>query len=200
MFAYKPKVEETFNLKLFEHYTYLKLPVWAWLKCKEVQEDANFVTAEVLNGAEPTGQIVTIPVGMIEKPLGWEEVYTITASSKEQAEKCLSWFAHGIYVWTNCNMSSRACGGHAFQSAETVKEAPHWKYAGKPTEVVPAADCAQRFIVKWEEFRSTPDKLSKEEKKTLMADGWTCSWYKQGRTWEIYRSHTLYTPPALNAG
>lgn len=201
MFAYKPKVEETFKLKLFEHYTYLKLPVWSWLKCKEAKEDSNYVRADVMDCEKITHADIVIPVGMIATPIGWKEVYTITASSKEKAEKCLSWFARGICVWTNHDMSSRNCGGHAFTPADNGEQAGDWRYAGKPTETVPAAECAQRFIVGYTEKYPTDNcKLDKKEKLALIAEGWTCIYHNTGGWypgWEIYRDVIIYTPPAV---
>jgi hypothetical protein len=137
---YTPAIGKSVKMREFSDYTQRNISVWAWMRVHSINSDG--VTVQVLNGAEPTGQIVNIPLSAIAPPIGWKSQYTIYVKPA-QVETVLSWFARGIVVRQSHDMSSSM--PTAFQPMDN-SDKPHWQYP-EATDAVSAEDCSKVFRV-----------------------------------------------------
>jgi hypothetical protein len=137
---YIPAIGKSIKMRQFSDYTTRGIHVWAWMRVHSVNSDG--VTVQVLNGSEPTGQIVNIPFSAIAPPIGWHPRYTIYVKP-EQVETVLGWFARGIVVRQSHDMSGSM--PTAFQPMDN-SNSPHWQYP-ELTDSVPAAECRKVFRV-----------------------------------------------------
>jgi hypothetical protein len=137
---YIPAIGKSIKMRLFSDYTERNVHVWSWLRVHSVNSDG--VTVQVLNGSEPTGQILNIPLSVIAPPIGWQKRYTIHVKP-EQVDTVLSWFARGIVVRQSHDMSGSM--PTAFQPMDN-SNSPHWQFP-ETTDAVPAAECRKVFRV-----------------------------------------------------
>jgi hypothetical protein len=157
---YIPNVGARVKLKLFErHWTY-GIHAWAWLKVLAAGEFATQV--EVLNGNEPTGDVLLVLTKDIDPPLGWREVkpgeYLFTIAP-EKVEMVRDWFKNrgGVLRWTNKDLGN--CGAPdkitpALPDPGETKQAPGWAYVGdsfpvKPEEIGVRTETAVVLPPEW---------------------------------------------------
>lgn len=142
---YIPTIGKSVKLATWSDYTDRQINVWSWLRVKAINsEDA---TVEVLNGTESTGHVLNVPLTAIDKPIGWQQRYTIYVKDREQADKIINdWFKRGIVVRASCDLSN--AGNMAFQplTNNNAPSMPHWQYV-ENTDIVKAEDCSQVFKV-----------------------------------------------------
>lgn len=173
---YIPAVGDHIKLKAMWNYNDHGISMWAWLKVIRMIPGDNQVFVRVLNGMEETEQTAMLPLGIIQPPIGWKPIYTITCKDADQASKILhEWFKRGIHVWASHDLSS--AGRMAFTpvkeladlaSDEPEPNSPHWQYTGNPVETILAADCARYFRVEvlhqWEpELPPTAKKAARQK-------------------------------------
>lgn len=137
---YVPAIGESVKMRLFSDYTSRNVNVWAWLRVHSFNSDG--VTVQVLNGTEPTGEVLTIPLDTIAPPIGWQSQYTIYCKP-DKIDAVLSWFARGIVVRQSHDMSGSM--PTAFQPMDNSDQ-PHWQFC-EVTDAVPAAECSRVFRV-----------------------------------------------------
>lgn len=141
---YIPAIGKSVKMRLFSDYTSRNLHPWSWLRVHSLNSEGAVV--HVLNGNKPTGEVLTIPLTVIDPPIGWEPQYTIYVLP-DKVEQVLSWFTRGIVVRANHEIGSSM--GSTFQPMDNASQ-PHWRYP-EVTDAIPAADCAKVFrIVKYE--------------------------------------------------
>ena len=126
---YVPKIGASVMMRSWSDYAGRQINMWARMRVHSINSDG--ATVQVLNGSEPTGQVLNIPLAAIAPPLGWRARYTIYVTPDE-VEQVLGWFARGIVV-----RQSHALGGPmstAFQPMDN-SERPHWQYPAVETLV-----------------------------------------------------------------
>jgi hypothetical protein len=104
--------------------------------------DSDGAVVQVLNGSEPTGEVLTVPLNAIAPPIGWRDRYTIYCEPAK-VETVLSWFARGIVVRQSHDMSGSM--PTAFQPMDNSAQ-PHWQFC-EVTDAIPAAECSKVFRV-----------------------------------------------------
>ena len=137
---YVPAIGKSVKLKEWSDYSTRGIPVWSWMRVHSLNSDGAVV--EVLNGYEPTGEVLTVPLNAIAPPIGWAPRYTIHAKP-EKIDAVLSWFARGIVVRQSHDMSGSM--PTAFQPMDN-SEQPHWQFC-EVTDAIPAAECSKVFRV-----------------------------------------------------
>jgi hypothetical protein len=136
---YVPEIGKRIKLATFSDYSSRELHVWSWMEVQAVSGDT--VTAEILNGSEHTGQVVTVPLTSVDKPIGWAPRYTIHVQPDKVAD-VLAWLKRGIVVRQSQYIGD---GSTAFQPMDNADQ-PHWKY-GEITDAIPPAECDRVFRV-----------------------------------------------------
>ncbi len=149
--VWAPKIGDRVRLRTFDTYSRLGLPAWTTLHVKDIDPCVLFpmpiyatcVRSLTANG-EHDGELVTVPIGMIETPIGWQERYTITVAPDKLAD-VLSWFRNkrGIAVLQSHYMPSCPT---AFAPADNHGTAD-WRFNGADVDVVDAEMCDQVFRV-----------------------------------------------------
>jgi hypothetical protein len=143
---YIPEIGKIVKLEQWMDYSAHGIPHWAWLKVLDISGTA--VTVEVLNGDQPTGKQVTVPLHTIEKPVGWEPRYTITVKPAE-VDKVLGWFKRGIVCRLSHDLNPHYMP-MVFQPMDNSGQ-PSWKFP-EITDSVPPEECDKVFrVVKIEE-------------------------------------------------
>lgn len=141
---YVPPIGKSVKMREWSDYSTRGIHVWSWMRVHSINSDGAVV--QVLNGSEPTGEVLTIPLASIEPPIGWKSRYTIYCKP-DKVETVLGWFARGIVVRQSHDMSGSM--PTAFQPMDNSAQ-PHWQYC-EVTDAVPAAECSHVFrIVKIE--------------------------------------------------
>ncbi len=165
-YAFKPGQKVKFNN--FNYYTERKIDPWTWLVIDSIDEK-NFATMHVADNPR-----FSLGAGVedLQKPIGFEEVYTVIVKDGFEASKVHSWLSTrgGIAVWTCLDLS---CAGRTMFAPgtydgkvtdETMK--PHWSYG-----LVEIVDNPKRIEIQIEETTHTKPKDK----------GWT--WDKHYREW-----------------
>jgi hypothetical protein len=137
---YVPAIGKSVKMRLFSDYTERNINVWAWLRVHSLNLDGAVV--QVLNGSEPTGEVLTIPLNTIDPPIGWKSQYDIYCEPAK-VETVLGWFARGIVVRQSHDMSGSM--PTAFQPMDNSAQ-PHWQFC-EVTDAVPATECGKVFRV-----------------------------------------------------
>lgn len=137
---YVPAVGKSVKMRQWPDYTSRNIIVWAWLRVKAI--NSNGAVVQVLNGTEPTGEVLTIPLETIAPPIGWKSQYTIYCKP-DKIDSVLSWFARGIVVRQSHDISGSM--PTAFQPMDNSDQ-PHWQFC-EVTDAVPAAECSRVFRV-----------------------------------------------------
>lgn len=173
--------------------------MWAWFEVLAASERTCRLrhTSRAVNAPDPAWE-GDVPTEQIDPPLGWQPTYEILCKDQAQADKIVNeWFARGINVWTNHDMSSAGCGGKAFTPADSEGSAG-WRYTGEPTETIAPEDCAKIFTVKiYEEWEpSIPENKvdRKAEIERLRKSGVTVEYLKRHRMWLATRETLVYQP------
>jgi hypothetical protein len=130
-----PNVGQRVKLKLFERHWAYGIHAWAWLKVLTAGEFATQV--EVLNGDQPTGDVLLVLTKDIDPPLGWREAkpgeYLFTIPPEKVAE-VREWFKSrgGAVRWVNKEIGVNR--GDVLTPA-LVNDKPsgpsHWAYVGE---------------------------------------------------------------------
>ena len=137
---YVPAIGKSVKLKEWSDYSTRGIHVWSWMRAHSINSDGAVV--QVLNGSEPTGEVLTVPLTSIDPPIGWQSQYTIYCKP-EKVETVLSWFARGIVVRQSHDVSGSM--PTAFQPMDNSAQ-PHWQFC-EVTDAVPAAECSKVFRV-----------------------------------------------------
>lgn len=131
---YVPNVGDKVKFRTIHHYAQFDdIHEWAWLRVIAVSTE---IKLEVLDGAKPTGQFVSVPLfatqfgrkcSFIRQPLAWEPVYKISVDGQAEKEKMESWLTdgHGIAIFRSAELGSCRTSyvrGDAVQNGEK----PHW--------------------------------------------------------------------------
>lgn len=137
------------RVKLAAIYDYAQhvpqLPYWSWLTVRQI--DGNQVKVEHYN-AKDTGEFFTVPLAAIEKPVGWEERYTITVSP-DKVDTVLSWFKRGIVCRQSHNLNVHYMP-MVFQPMDNSGQ-PNWEFP-EVTDRIPPEECERVFrVVKLEQ-------------------------------------------------
>lgn len=143
---YIPGIGKRVKLKLWEDYTSRGLSPWSWLAVLSI--NGQDVTADVLDGNEITGKQVTVPLSVIDPPVGWKPRYTINVKA-EKVDEVLSWFTRGIVCRQSHDLNPHYMP-MAFQPMDNAGQ-PGWQFP-ELTDSVPADECPKVFrVVKYEE-------------------------------------------------
>jgi hypothetical protein len=137
---YIPAIGKSVKLKEWSDYSTRGIHVWSWMRVHSINSDGAVV--QVLNGSEPTGEVLTVPLASINPPIGWQSQYTIYCKP-EKVETVLSWFARGIVVRQSHDMSGSM--PKAFQPMDNSAQ-PHWQFC-EVTDAIPAEECSKVFRV-----------------------------------------------------
>lgn len=177
---------------------------WAWFIVLTAGETECRLehTSRNPNAPDPawTGVVKT---NWISPPIGWQESYAITCSTREQAEKVVNeWFGRGIHVWASHDLS---WAGHMaftpFGAAEASADqpaSPHWQYTGEPADSIPAELCSSVFKVIWlSEW--TPDlpagaRERSRAVKALRDEGVTVEYQKSEHCWYASKEAIIHQP------
>jgi hypothetical protein len=209
MRRYLPKIGDLVKLKDGGFYFQLcreqkvDISLWAWFKVEKLllaPEYSPEMVGMVHYDAGVEKERVIVDPHWIDPPFGWEPGYEIWARDKESAQKVVfDWFTRGINVWANHDLGSPSVGGKAFTPVSAVQHSPHWRYTGKPVELIEAKDCAAIFQVGWEEQKedcewSIPPSSERKARKAALdaikADGWEI--VRHGSAWCAYKRHILH--------
>ena len=196
---FKPKVGDHVRLKFFESYRKLGLGGHEWAHFEVTEVGTTGIQGIMLNGAEKTTTIASIPMADIEPPFGYQDIYTVEITDPSEKEKVLGWFPRGIAVWVNHDLSSSNIGGLAFTPGD-LEHSPHWKYTGKPVEILSPEECQKRIRILW--FEEHPKcwctTLNAKVRSDLKAEGWKLDYSKRRKQWSIYKEKVLHEPAGTN--
>ena len=156
---YRPHVGKLVKMSMFADYTERGLNPWSWLRVIGIDRD----TVTVRLAPNPTviaddREQFTIPLYVVDTPIGWEPRYTIHVKS-EQLETVMGWLPRGIAVRQSHDMSGSM--PTAFQPLTDGIEpnSPHWQFP-ESTDVIMPDDCPRLIrVVKVEQEEITSETL-----------------------------------------
>lgn len=124
---YRPTYGTRVKFALGSDYTTRGINLWAWMRVisqdDQVALSGDLVALEVLNGDTSTGETLAAHVSTIEKPIGWQERYTIHVHGEKLAT-LLDFMQRGLVVRQSQYIGDGSVQYQAADAAETT----HWKY------------------------------------------------------------------------
>ena len=166
---YVPNVGDRIKLKDMYSYNTHSISLWAWLKVVRVIPNDTVVFIRVLNGLQETEQTAMVKLSELQKPIGWQPIYTITCKDIEQAHKVRDdWFDRGIHVWASHDLSSAGRMAYTPITEDEGPGSPHWQFTGDPVETIKPEDCGKYFRIEvlhqWEpELPATTKKTARRK-------------------------------------
>jgi hypothetical protein len=188
---YIPEIGKIVKLASIYDYTQ-HLPTlgyWSNLKIRAI--DGNQVTVEHYNAGD-TGEVFTVPLAAIEKPVGWKPRYTITVAP-DKVDTVLGWMKRGIVCRLSHDLNPYSMP-MVFQPLDNSGQ-PNWRFL-EVTDSVPPEECDKVFrVVKIESHEV--NFVSKREREALTAEwakeGWKVEFVGKGNQgyWERYRETVI---------
>jgi hypothetical protein len=140
---YRPQVGTLIKMSEFSDYTSRGINPWAYLRVLGIDDS----TVTVRHAEYPTDEAkdteqFTIPLHVVQVPLGWEPRYTIYCKP-EEVEKVLGWFTRGVVTRANHDLGSSR--GPVWQPMDN-SGTPHWSYP-EVSDAIPPEDCRRLLRV-----------------------------------------------------
>jgi hypothetical protein len=139
-YKYIPEIGKRVKFKEWLDYTSRNIHPWAWFEVVAYNDECELIELQHSNGGK-LGETVTVPLDIIEAPLGWKEKYTICVEPSK-AETVKSWLERGITVRTSHDLGNY---GVVFQPLDNSEE-PNWRYP-EVTDKIPAEQVKDRIKI-----------------------------------------------------
>ena len=118
---------------------------WQWFTVREVRMETECATLEHYNAGN-TGEMYSVPLNMIEPPIGWQSRYTIYCEPDKAHTVVTDWFSRGIVVRQSHDMSGSMPTAFQPLTDNVTPQSPHWQFP-EATDVIPTSQCAAVFSV-----------------------------------------------------
>jgi len=194
---YHPQLGKLIKMSEWSDYTSRGISPWSWLRVIGIDDS----TVTVRHATHPTDpaqdtEQYTLPLYVIDPPIGWEPRYTIYCKPSE-TDKVLSWFARGIAKRQSHDLGN--AGAMIWQPMDNC-DAAHWQFP-EVSDMIRPEDCPRLIrVIKVETEDMGSDSLSamgrsKRAKlfKQWESEGWSVRYVPyEGGYWERQRETIVH--------